>query len=67
MRQKRTLKWLFTILIIASIALFKVTNLTRGMVDNAIVDQTAPLWPYVTHLLFWAVWAADLRVLQRSS
>jgi ATP-binding cassette subfamily B protein len=55
-RQKRTLKWLFFILIVNSVALFQISNLIRGMVDNAIVNQTAPLWPYVTHLAFWAVW-----------
>jgi ABC-type multidrug transport system fused ATPase/permease subunit len=57
-RQKRTLKWMFFLLIVSSVALFEVTNLTRGMVDNAIVNQTAPLWPYVTHIVFWAAWAA---------
>ena len=43
-------------MIVGSIGLFQIANLTRGMVDNAIVDQTAPLWPYVTHIVFWAVW-----------
>ena len=56
-RQRPTLKWLMFILVIASVALFQIANLTRGMVDNAIVAQTAPLWPYVTHIVFWAVWA----------
>ncbi len=64
-RQKRTLKWLFFILIVASIALFQIANLTRGMVDNAIVDQTAPLWPYVTHIAFWAVWGLIFGFIQQ--
>ena len=36
--------------------MLQIANLTRGMVDNAIVAQTAPLFPYVTHIAFWAVW-----------
>ena len=63
-RQKRTLKWLFGILIVASIGFLQVANLTRGMVDNAIVDQTAPLWPYVTHIIFWAVWGLIFGFIQ---
>ncbi len=55
-RQKRTLKWMFAMLFINSVALLEIANLTRGMVDNAIVAQTAPLWPYVTHIAFWSVW-----------
>jgi ABC-type multidrug transport system fused ATPase/permease subunit len=55
-RQKRTLKWMFAMLILSSVALLQIANLTRGMVDNAIVAQTAPLFPYVTHIAFWAVW-----------
>jgi ATP-binding cassette subfamily B protein len=55
-RQKRTLRWMFTMLIIQSVGLFSIANLTRGMVDNAIVAQDAPLFPYVTHIAFWAVW-----------
>ena len=55
--RRRRSSWQFIIVFISSFALFQVTNLTRGMVDNAIVGQTAPLWPYVTHLIFWAVWA----------
>ena len=39
------------------VGLLQVTNLTRGMVDNAIVDQIAPLWAYLRYITFWAVWA----------
>lgn len=63
-RQKRTLKWLFFILILASIGFLQIANLTRGMVDNAIVDQTAPLWPYVTRIMFWAVWGLIFGFIQ---
>ena len=63
-RHKRTLKWLFFILGISSIAVFQVVNLTRGMIDNAIVAQTAPLWPYVSHIIFWAAWSLVFGFIQ---
>ena len=37
-RQKRTLKWLFFVMIIYTVGLLQVANLTRGMVDNGIVE-----------------------------
>ena len=62
-RHKRTLKWLMAMLLVNGVGLLMVANLTRGMVDNAIVDQTAPLWPYVTHIAFWAVWSLVFRFI----
>ena len=56
-RQKRTLKWLFFVMSSTRSGLLQVTNLTRGMVDNGIVNQTAPLWDYVRYITFWALWA----------
>jgi ATP-binding cassette subfamily B protein len=56
-RQKRTLKWLFIVMIIYTIGLLQVVNLTRGMIDNGIVNQVAPLWDYVRYITFWALWA----------
>jgi hypothetical protein len=40
-RHKRTMRWLFVMLLIAGIANFRIIQLTRAMVDEAIVDQTA--------------------------
>lgn len=57
-RQKRTLRWMFVAIMFQTVGFLEITNFTRSMVDNGIVDQTAPLWPYVTHILFWAVWVA---------
>jgi ATP-binding cassette subfamily B protein len=56
-REKRTLKWLFIVLVTYTIGLLQVTNLTRGMIDNGIVNQTAPLWPYIRYITFWALWS----------
>ena len=44
-------------LAVYSVGLLFIANLTRGMVDNGIVAQTAPLWPYVRYIAFWALWA----------
>ena len=44
-------------MVIYTVGLLQVTNLTRGMVDNGIVNQTAPLWDYVRYITFWALWA----------
>jgi ATP-binding cassette, subfamily B, bacterial len=63
-RQKRTLKWLFGILLVAGLGQLQIANLTRGMVDNAIVEQSAPLWPYVTHIAFWGVWTLVFGFIQ---
>ena len=64
-RQKRTLKWLFIVLIVYSVGLLFIANLTRGMVDNGIVAQTAPLWPYVRYIAFWALWAMVFGFIQQ--
>jgi ATP-binding cassette subfamily B protein len=64
-RQKRTLKWLFFVLIVYSVGLFNTLTLTRGMVDNGIVDQTAPLWPYVRYLAFWGLWSMVFGFIQQ--
>jgi ATP-binding cassette subfamily B protein len=56
-RQKRVLKWFFAVMVIYTVGLLQVANLTRGMVDNGIVNQTAPLWDYVRYIGFWALWA----------
>src|SRR5206468_3005708 len=56
-RQKKTLKWLLIVLIVYTIGLLQVTNLTRGMIDNGIVNQVAPLWPYIRYITFWALWS----------
>jgi ATP-binding cassette, subfamily B, bacterial len=56
-RHKGTLRWLLVTLGIGSIGLAETGLLTRNMVDHAIVEQTAPLWPYVTHIIFWAAWS----------
>jgi ATP-binding cassette subfamily B protein len=64
-RQRRTLKWMFFFLFVSSIGFLQVANLTRGMVDNAIVNQTAPLWPYVRRLAFWALWVATFKFVQQ--
>ena len=56
-RQKRVLKWFFFVQVIYTVGLLQVANLTRGMVDNGIVNQTAPLWDYVRYITFWALWA----------
>jgi ATP-binding cassette subfamily B protein len=53
-RQKRVLKWFFLVMILYTVVLLLVANLTRGMVDNGIVAQTAPLWDYVRYIAFWA-------------
>ena len=57
-RQKRTLRWMFITIMIQTVGLLEITNFTRNMVDHGIVDQTSPLWPYVTRILFWSVWVA---------
>ena len=47
-REKKTLKWLFIVMIIYTAGLLQVTNLTRGMIDNGIVNIVvgfAPLKP----------------------
>ncbi|HXY91414.1 MAG TPA: ABC transporter ATP-binding protein [Acidimicrobiia bacterium] len=64
-RQKKTLKWLFIVMIIYTIGLLQVTNLTRGMIDNGIVDQTGPLWQYVRYITFWALWALVFGFIQQ--
>ncbi len=64
-RQKRTLKWLFIVLIVYSVGLLFIANLTRGMVDNGIVAQTAPLWPYVRYIAFWALWSMVFGFVQQ--
>ena len=64
-RQKRTVKWLFIILAVYSAGLLNALNLTRGMVDNGIVNQTAPLWPYVRYIAFWALWAMVFGFIQQ--
>ena len=53
-RQKRLLKWFLAALVVNTIIFLLVANLTRGMVDNGIVNQTAPLWDYVRYIAFWA-------------
>ena len=55
-RQKRTMIWLLAMTVFYSVGLLQIANLTRGMVDNAIVDQVAPLWQYVRYITFWAIW-----------
>ncbi len=56
-RQRRTMWWLFAFLAVSSVGLALQAVLVLDMVDNAIVAQTAPLWPYVTHIAFWALWS----------
>jgi ATP-binding cassette subfamily B protein len=64
-REKRTLKWLFIVMIIYTAGLLQVTNLTRGMIDNGIVNQTAPLWDYLRYITFWAIWALIFSLAQQ--
>jgi ATP-binding cassette, subfamily B, bacterial len=64
-RQKRTLKWMFTVMIIYTVGLLQVTNLTRGMIDNGIVNQTGPLWDYLRYITFWALWALVFSLAQQ--
>ncbi len=64
-RQKRVLKWFFFVLIVYTIGLLQVANLTRGMVDNGIVNQVAPLWDYVRYITFWALWALVFSFVQQ--
>jgi hypothetical protein len=54
-RQKRTIGWAFFFLFFTFAPTLLILNFVRGMVDNAIVDQTVPIWPYVTHIMLWAV------------
>jgi ATP-binding cassette subfamily B protein len=56
-RQKRTLKWLFIVMVFYTIGLLQVTSLIRGMIDNGIVNQTGPLWQYVRYITFWALYS----------
>ena len=53
-RQKRTLGWMFFAFVLNSIALLQIANFTRNMVDNAIVDQLTPIWPWVVKIFIWA-------------
>jgi ATP-binding cassette, subfamily B, bacterial len=53
-RQKRQLKWMFFAFLLNSVALLEIANFTRGMVDNAIVDQTTAIWPWVMKIFIWA-------------
>ncbi len=53
-RQKRQLRWMFFFYLLNSIALLQIANFTRGMVNNAIVDQLTPLWPWVVKIFIWA-------------
>jgi ATP-binding cassette subfamily B protein len=64
-RQKRTLKWMFTVMIIYTVGLLQVTNLTRGMIDNGIVNQTGPLWDYLRYITFWALWSLVFSLAQQ--
>ncbi len=64
-RQKKTLKWLFIVMIIYTAGLLQVTNLTRGLIDNGIVNQTAPLWDYLRYITFWALWAFVFSLAQQ--
>jgi ATP-binding cassette subfamily B protein len=64
-RQKKTLKWLFIVMIIYTAGLLQVTNLTRGLIDNGIVNQTAPLWDYLRYITFWALWAMVFSLAQQ--
>ena len=53
-RQKRHLKWMFFAFLLNSVALLQIANFTRGMVNNAIVDQTTAIWPWVVKIFIWA-------------
>src|SRR3954454_19680007 len=53
-RQRKWLKWLFVAIFAQFFITFIVTNLTRSMVDQGIVDQTVPLWPFVVRIAVWA-------------
>ena len=64
-REKSTLKWLFIVMIIYTAGLLQVTNLTRGMIDNGIVNQVAPLWDYLRYITFWALWALVFSLAQQ--
>ncbi|MEX1008335.1 MAG: ABC transporter ATP-binding protein [Acidimicrobiia bacterium] len=64
-RQKRVLKWFFFVMVVYTIGLLQVANLTRGMVDNGIVNQVAPLWDYVRYITFWALWALAFSFTQQ--
>ena len=55
-RQKRTIAWLLAMTVFYSAGLLNIANLTRNMVDKAIVDQVAPLWDYVRYITFWSIW-----------
>ena len=63
-RQRRTLKWMFFFLFVSSIGFVQLATLTRGMVDNGIVNQTAPLWPYVRRIAFWSLWIGGFKFVQ---
>ena len=57
-RQKSTLKWLFIVhdRLLGRVALRSRTS--RGAWSTtASSHQTAPLWPYVRYITFWALWA----------
>jgi ATP-binding cassette subfamily B protein len=64
-REKRTLKWLLIVLITYTVGLLQVTNLTRGMIDNGIVNQVSPLWPYIRYITFWALWSMVFSLAQQ--
>src|SRR5438874_7796293 len=60
-RQRKWLKWLFITLFTQFFLVFVVTNLSQSMVDQGIVDQTVPLWPFVVRI---GIWAAFLMAAQ---
>jgi ATP-binding cassette subfamily B protein len=64
-REKKTLKWLFIVMLTYTVGLLQVTNLTRGMIDNGIVNQVAPLWDYLRYITFWALWALVFSLTQQ--
>src|SRR4051812_5216960 len=54
-RQRKWLKWLFVAIFSQFTLVLIVTNLLRSMVDKGIVDQTAPLFPFVVRIATWSV------------
>src|SRR4051812_20032697 len=54
-RQRKWLKWLFVAIFSQFTLVLIVTNLLRSMVDKGIVDQTAPLFPFVVRIATWSL------------
>ena len=54
-RQRKWVVAALVLFIINALAILAVTQVTVGMVDNAIVNQTKPLGPYIGQILLLAL------------